>query len=82
MAPRVIQVPKTPLESYNPNRPASTLLQSQAVHLHEALQLHEAEVRAVLAIDPKQLQTESAVSEYARKVARILHPHVVKRQGK
>lgn len=82
MPPRVVPVPKTPKESYNPDRSASSLLRAQVLHLHEALKWHVAEVQAALAINPRRLQTEREVSDYARKVARILHPHVVKRQGK
>jgi hypothetical protein len=79
---RMIQVPKTPPESYNPDRPASSLLRAQILHLHEALKWHVAEVQAALAINPRRLQTEREVSEYARKISRILHPHAAKRQRK
>jgi hypothetical protein len=82
MAPRVIQVPKTPNESYNPSRPASSLLKSQVLHLHEALKSHDAEVKEALATAPERLQTEGEVSDYVRTVTRILHPHAGKRQAK
>jgi hypothetical protein len=82
MPPRAITVPKTPKESYNPNRPASSLLRSQILHLHEALKWHVAEVQAALAINPLRLQTEREVSDYARVVSRILHPHSAKRKRK
>ena len=82
MPPRVVSVPKTPKESYNPDRPASSLLLSQALHLHDTLQWHVAEVQAVLAINPKKLRTERQLSEYAHKVTRILHPHSAKRPRK
>ena len=82
MPPRVVPVPKTPKESYNPDRPASSLLRAQILHLREALKWHVAEVQAALAINPRRLRTEREVSEYARKVSRILHPHAAKRPGK
>jgi hypothetical protein len=82
MPPRVVPVPKTPKESYNPDRPASSLLRAQILHLREALKWHVAEVQAALAINPRRLRTEREVSDYVRTVSRILHPHVVKRQGK
>jgi predicted metal-dependent hydrolase len=82
MPPRVVSVPKTPKESYNPDRLASSLLRAQMLHLYEALKWHMAEVQAAVAINPRRLRTEREVSEYAKKVSRILHPHVVKRSGK
>lgn len=82
MPPRVVPVPKTPKESYNPDRPASSLLRAQILHLREALKWHVAELQAALEINPRRLQTESEVSEYTKKVSRILHPHVAKRQRK
>jgi hypothetical protein len=82
MPPRVVSVPKTPKESYNPDRPASSLLRAQVLHLYEALKWHMAEVQAAVAINPRRLRTEGEVSDYAKKVSRILHPHVVKRSGK
>jgi hypothetical protein len=82
MPPRTVSVPKTPKESYNPDRPASGLLRAQLLHLRDALQWHMAEVQALLAINPGRLRTEGEVSDYARKVSRILHPHGAKRTGK
>jgi len=82
MPPRMISVPKTPKESYNPDRPASSLLRSQVLHLHEALKWHVAEMQAILAINPKRLVTEKETSEYVQKVSRILHPHAARRKVK
>lgn len=76
-----ICVPKTPRESFNPDRPASSLLRSQTLHLHEALSKHVAEVAAVLAINPRTLETERQVSGYIERVTAILHPHAAKRRG-
>jgi hypothetical protein len=52
------------------------------LHLYEALKWHMAEVQAAVAINPRRLRTEREVSDYAKKVSRILHPHVLKRSGK
>ena len=96
MPQKVIPVPKTPKEAHNPNRRAGTLLRSQALHLHEALKWHTAEAQAtltekqkilteahpVLAINPKTLQTEGAISSYIQKVTALLHPQVARRQIK
>jgi hypothetical protein len=72
---RLIAVPKTPKESFNPDRQASSLLRSQAVHLQEALAKHVAEVAVVLGVNPRKLRTERELSDYAKKVTAILHPH-------
>jgi hypothetical protein len=80
MPSKVIPVPKTPKEAYNPQRSASSLLRSQALHLHEALKWHVAEAQAILAINPRTLHTEGAVSSYIQKVTAKLHPHAAKRQ--
>lgn len=75
---RRIEVPKTPKESFDPNRPASDLDRTQALHLREALFKHLQVVAEALAIDPRNLETEAEFSEYAGRVTAILHPHVVK----
>jgi len=80
--PIKIQVPKTPKESYNPDRPAGALLLSQTLHLREALTRHVAEAAALLGIDPKTLRTEGDVGAYIKKVTAILHPHAATRHGK
>jgi hypothetical protein len=77
-----VNVPKTPHESYNPARPASALLRSQALHLHEALKWYVAEAQAILAVNPHRLRTEEEFSHYVKKVTRILHPHSAKRERK
>ena len=82
MPSKVIPVPKTPKEAHNPHRPAGTLLRSQALHLHEALKWHMREVQALLAINPRTLHTEGAISKYIQKVTAVLHPHAAKQQIK
>ena len=80
--PNAIQVPKPAPGSFNKNRPAGKLLQSQTLHLREALIAHLHELSAILAIDIRSLKTEGQVSDYIRKVTAILHPHGIKRRGK
>jgi hypothetical protein len=72
---KLIPVPKTPKESFNPDRQASALLLSQTLHLREALTRHLSEIAAVLAIDLRNLKTEREVSDYIKKATVILHPH-------
>jgi hypothetical protein len=72
---KLIPVPKTPKESFDPDRPASDLLRSQTLHMHEALARHIGQVASVLAINPRMLKTEREVSDYIQKVTAILHPH-------
>jgi hypothetical protein len=79
---KVITVPKTPRESFNPDRPASALLVSQTQHLHAALSRHLAEVQSVLAVDIKSLVTEKQIGEYVRRATALLHPQAARRVGK
>jgi len=53
MASIVIKVPEPEKGSFNHNRPAGKLLQSQTLHLREALIRHLKDIADVLAIDPK-----------------------------
>ena len=82
MPPRRIAVPKTPASSHNAERVAGALLRSQAVHMHEALKWHVAELQAVLAVNPRRLVTEKEIGEYVAKVSAILHPRAAKRKRK
>lgn len=79
---KVIQVPKPEPGSFNKNRPAGKLLQSQTLHLREALIQHLRELAAVLAIDPHLLKTEGDVSSYVERATAILHTHAAKPKGK
>lgn len=80
--PNVIQVPKPEPGSYNKNRPAGKLLQSQTLHLREALIQHLQELVAVLAIDPHSLKTEGDISSYVERATAILHTHAANPKGK
>jgi hypothetical protein len=78
----VIQVPKPASGAFNKNRRAGQLLLAQVRHAREALIKHLEEVSKVLAIDPGSLKSEGDVSDYLRRVTRILHPHGVKPRAK
>ena len=86
---RVVPIPKPPKNAFNKNRPAGTLLRAQAVHLRHALARHVQKVArhlnkvgALLATDLDAIKTEGDVSEYAKRVTAILHPHGGKRDRK
>jgi hypothetical protein len=78
MPPKVIEVPKTDSGAYNPNRPAGTLLQAQALHMREALIRHVHELTTLLNTDMKSLKTEADVSAYVHRATTLLHTHVGK----
>ncbi len=73
MAPKVINVPKTDPRAYNPNRPAGTLLRSQAMHMREALIRHVDELTTLLNIDMNSIKTEADVSAFVHKATALLH---------
>jgi hypothetical protein len=70
---KIIRIPRPAPGSFNKNRRAGALLRSQVVHLQKALVKHHAEIVELLAIDMNEIRTEGEVSEYARKVTRVLH---------
>ena len=78
MASIVINVPEPEKGSFNHNRPPGKLLQSQTLHLREALLKHLKDIADVPAIDPKSLKTEGEVSTYIQKATAILHTRVPK----
>jgi hypothetical protein len=71
----VIHVPDPEPGSYNTDRIAGKLLQSQSLHMREALIQHLSELVDVLTIDPRSLKTEGEVSAYLQKATAILHTH-------
>ena len=75
---KIIMVPKAAPGSFNKHRPAGTLLQTQAAHLHKALIKHHADVERLLAIDLKEIRTEAEVADYSRRITSLLHPHLAK----
>ncbi len=78
MAPKVVNVPKPDASAYNPNRPAGTLLQAQAVHMREALIRHVHELTTLLNTDMKSLKTEADVSAFVHKATALLHAYAGK----
>jgi hypothetical protein len=78
MASIVIKVPEPAKGSFNHNRAAGKLLQSQTLHLREALLRHLKDIADVLAIDPRSLKTEGEVSNYIQKATAILHTRAQK----
>ncbi len=78
MASITIKVPEPEKGSFNHNRAPGVLLQSQILHLREALLKHLKDIADVLAIDPKSLKTEGEVSTYIQKATAILHTHARK----
>jgi len=82
MASIVIKVPEPEKGSFNHSRPAGKLLQSQTLHLREALLKHLRDVEDVLAIDPKSLKTEGQVSTYIQNATAILHTQARKPSGR
>jgi hypothetical protein len=71
----VIHVPDPEPGAYNKDRVAGKLLQSQTLHLREALIQHLGDVVAVLTVDPRSLKTEGDVSSYIHKATALLHTH-------
>jgi hypothetical protein len=78
MASIIIKVPDPEKGSFNQKRPAGKLLQSQTLHLREALVRHLKDIADVLAIDPRDLTTERDVSAYVQKATAILHTQAPK----
>jgi hypothetical protein len=79
---KIVLVPKPALGSFNKHRPAGSLLLAQAAHLQKALIKHHAEVEALMAIDLREIKTEADVSDYARRITSLLHPHHGRRSMK
>jgi hypothetical protein len=79
--PNAINVPKPEVGSFNPKRQAGLLLQSQALHMREALIKHLEELANLIAVDPKSLKTEADVSSYIHRATAILHRHAAAPSG-
>ena len=78
MAPKVITVPKTDPNAYNPSRSAGKLLLSQTQHLREALIKQVQELTTLIAVDLRTLKTEGELSAYIHKATALLHTHGAK----
>lgn len=75
MPPKVIAVPKTDPSAYNPNRPAGTLLRSQALHMREALIKHVHEITTLISVDMNSLKSEADISSFVHRATALLHTH-------
>jgi hypothetical protein len=78
----IITVPEPEAGSYQPDRPAGKLLQSQALHLREALMLRFKDLEALLAISPTSLKTERELSDYIHRATAVLHTRAPKLKSK
>jgi hypothetical protein len=70
----VIRIPKTPPSAYNHDRPVSSLLRTQILHLREAEKIFPPEHHSGIYINA--IKTEAEAAEYIRHVtATIRHLH-------
>jgi len=76
----VIRVPKPPASASNPDRPISTLLKNQIVHLQEAEFRLPANKQTNIYIN--DIKTEGQASEYIQQVTARLHPAAAPRKAK
>ena len=68
----VIKVPKPPKSAMNPDRPASSLLKTQILHMQEAE--FRLPVQQQTNIYINRIKTEREAAEYIRQVTAQLHP--------
>jgi hypothetical protein len=61
-------------EAYNPDRPISSLIRTQLLHLHQAENI-AIPPKARTNININDLHTERLASEYIQKVTALLHKH-------
>jgi len=67
----VIPIPKKPRAAFNPNRPVSSLLKTQVLHLREVEKLFPSAYRPEIYINT--IKTEGEAAEYIRSVTQALH---------
>ncbi|PYX58852.1 MAG: hypothetical protein DMG73_09685 [Acidobacteria bacterium] len=67
----VIPIPKKPRAAFNPNRPVSSLLKTQVLHLREVEKLFPPAYRPEIYINT--IKTEGEAAEYIRSVTQALH---------
>jgi len=70
--PRHIKVAKTPKSAYNPDRPVSSLIANQVLHLHHIESALPRRKRTGVNIE--RIETEGQASRYIKKMTRLLHP--------
>jgi hypothetical protein len=79
----VIRIPKTPRSAYNHDRPVSSLLRTQMLHLREAEKLFPPEHHSGIYINA--IKTEAQAAEYIRYVTstiRRLHEKAAPREAR
>ena len=79
---KLIRVPNPERGSYNPDRPAGSLLRAQALHIHEALLQHLLELASVLAVNPASLKTEGEIGNYIGRATALLHTRAPRKARK
>lgn len=67
----LIHVPRPPKSAYDPNRPVSSLLKSQADHLQEAEKKLPLRYRSEVYINA--IKTEAEAARYIREVTEAIH---------
>jgi hypothetical protein len=67
----VVPIPKPPSGAFNPNRPVSTLLKTQLLHLREAEKMFPPKYRSDTYINA--IKTEGEAAKYIRYVTTTLH---------
>jgi hypothetical protein len=70
--PRHITIAKTPKSAYNPDRPLSSLVANQVLHLYRV----EGSLprRKRTGVNIEGIETEGQASRYIKKMTRLLHP--------
>jgi len=79
----VIRIPKTPRSAYNRNRPVSSLLRTQMLHLREAEKMFPPRYHSDIYINA--IKTEAQAAEYIRHVTstiRQLHEKAAPREAR
>ena len=67
----IIEVPKPPKSAWDPNRPISTLLQSQVEHLFEAERKLPHKYKTQIYVNA--IKTEGEAAEYIQKATEAIH---------
>ena len=67
----VVPIPKRPHAAFNPNRPVSSLLKTQILHLREAEKKFPPQCHSNIYINA--IKTEGEAAEYIRRVTTTLH---------
>jgi hypothetical protein len=62
-------------EAYNPERPISSLIRTQLLHLHHAEQLVNIPQKQRTNVNINTLHTERQASEYIQRVTALLHKY-------